>query len=122
MDAGIAFAEGAQHFRCVIRSDRADMQGAPMEPAERAQRVAGLTLQIHDPPGNLEQCGAGLRQLDPPAAPMEKLDVEHLFERADLAGQRRLADVEHARRRGESPFRRHGVEGSELRKYHWLYR
>jgi hypothetical protein len=117
-DARIGLAEGAEHFRRMIGADGAHMQRARVEPAEGVQQVLGLAFQVHDAPGHGEKGPPCLGQLDPAPAAEEQLDLEHVLQRLDLAGQRRLAHVQHLRGGGETVLGGDGVEGSELCKYH----
>jgi hypothetical protein len=56
-----------------------------------------------------------LGQLDLSARfPDQELDAVGLLQLLDLDGQRRLADMEHTRRRGEAAMGGDRVEGAEL--------
>ncbi len=114
LQVGIAGAQRAQHLCDMIGADGADLQVPGMEAAKRVQIIHGLGLLRHHPPGYGEEPASRFGEGDTATPAMEEFDAIVLLERADLAGDGWLADVEDVGGRGEAALGGHRVEGSDL--------
>lgn len=67
-----------------------------MQYAVPAQKLVRLVPQAHNPLGEGEEPGSGIRQLDPVPVALEQLHAVGPFKLLDLRGHGRLADPERA--------------------------
>jgi len=108
--------EGRDDLGRVEGADRRKPQGSDLEPPVGAEHLLRLLAQAHESAGHGEQRGAGLRQLDPPAAAGEELDLVSRLEFLDLRRHRGLADAEHLGGGREPALLRDRVEGAQQRE------
>ncbi|MNT78354.1 hypothetical protein D3C72_2175820 [compost metagenome] len=94
------------------RADRAQVQPALVELARIAQEEIGLGLERQDLLRNRQQLRARARQAHAVAAAVKQLHRAVLFQRADLRGNRRLAQLERARGGAQAAVVGNGHEGA----------
>ena len=79
---------------------------AGVKTGKRVQIINGLAFLSHHSLGDDEESLPRLGQRDATPPAMEKLDLESLLQRPDLAGDRWLADVQDLGSRREAAFGR----------------
>ncbi len=113
-DPLVTRVEERQHLGHVIGADGADAQMADGEIAHRAQEVDRFGLGAEQALGDLEEGSAELAQRHLAATPVQQFDAKIALQGCDLRAERRLADPERLRRRGEAAMGSDGMEGAKL--------
>ena len=110
LDQRILAAEAMGELDDLVRPDRAQAQKAAFVAPDHAEIARRLGLVAVEALGDGEQRLARLGQFEFPPAAIKQLDPEVVFERFDVGRNRRLADVEGARRAGEPALGRDHVK------------
>ncbi|MPM83224.1 hypothetical protein SDC9_130287 [bioreactor metagenome] len=106
-------AVGRHHLHHMERPHRAYFQFALMQQARVAQQVFGFGLQRQQFLRDRQQLGARAAQRHAVPTAVEQFDAALALQRADLAGDGGLADVQRARGRAQRTVVGNGHKGAE---------
>jgi hypothetical protein len=107
---GLKLAEGARENINGEGRSEADVEFAGGAAADRFDGASGFFGAIKNGAGFVEENAAGFGEADGFGAAFEERDAEFVFQVADLAGERRLGNVEALRGAGDVFFFSNGDE------------
>ena len=114
----MAPVEGGQQRDDVRRRIGADPELAALEAAAAGEDLLGLDLGGVHPPGHLQEPAPEVGQLDAAAAALEEAHAVARLQGLHLAGEGRLADVQHLRRPAVAAGGGDRVKGADLGMIH----